>query len=178
MKTNPLILLLSAVAFVLAVPSAQASEPVSSPSTANSDYFWISVRLPDSPKASWVSDVMAETFADVVAKALKTQGFEGKIGTLRPEVSAPDSASVLVIRLTTWTALEGKANCTFSASLRTRDGDRELGIFSGDNVVVTADGQHRFSSDGLTGSAQEALNDLYERVQATGLLKTGGHAQL
>ena len=38
-------------------------------------------------------------------------------------------------------------------------------------MIVTADGKHQFSADGLIGSATEALNDLYSRMWTTGLLK-------
>ncbi len=116
---------------------------------------------------------MAATFADAVASALRAQGFKGKIGTLRPEDSASSRASVLFVRLNSWTAKDGFADCTFTASLRTNEGDKDLGYFSGDNLIVTSDGEHRISSDGLVRSAQEAMNDLYSRVRATGLLKTG-----
>jgi len=138
----------------------------------NSGRLWIEVLLPNVAKASWVSDDLAGRFADLMVATLRTQGYEGKVGTLGPEDSVPSRAAVLFIRLTNWTAKDGVGDCTFTTSLRSNAGDRDLGFFTGDNVIVTADGKHRISSDGLQGSAQEAMNDLYGRIEATGLLTT------
>ena len=135
--------------------------------------LWIAVHVPLVPSSSWVSNDTAITFADLAAKALRSQGFKEKIGTLRPDDTGPARASVLLIQLSMWSARDGTAECAFTASLRTDHGDRELGFFTGDNLIVTGDGKHQISSDGLAGSAQEALTDLYGRIIATGLLKAG-----
>jgi hypothetical protein len=152
-----------------AAPAANAAPPKAS---ADSNRLWIAVHLPSVGKASWVSDDLADRFADRVVAALRSQGYKGKVGTLRPEDSAPSHASVLVVRLNSWTSRDGFADCNFNASLRTREGDRDLGVFVGDNLIVTSDGEQRIGSDGLVGSAQEAMNDLYARIQTAGLLKT------
>jgi hypothetical protein len=130
----------------------------------------VMVRLPKEAKHTWVSDDTSTRFAGLAVRALHAQGFKGEIGTLGPEDSVTSHTSVLIINLINWTADKGVADCTFSASLRTSAGDRDLGAFSGDNVIVTADGLHRLSAEGLVGSALEAMNDLDSRLQATGLI--------
>jgi hypothetical protein len=167
------VLLMGATASLSAIPAiADDSGPASAAAVQpeNSGQLWIAVHLTQGTSPTWVGDDMADTFADTIAKSLRAQGLKGNIGTLRPEDAIPDQAPVLVVRLTTWTANQGLANCTFTASLRTREGERDLGIFSGDNLVVTSDGAHRSSSDGLMGSAREAMNGLYSRLRATRLL--------
>lgn len=171
MKTSRILFL---AASLLLASAAFANDPTtvaaSSPVVAQTNRLWIAVHLVKNTKPSWVGDDMAATFADTMVKTLRTQGFQGQIGVLRPQDALPSQASVLVVRLTSWSAKDGASDCTFTASVRTNDGDAELGLFNGDDMIVTADGQHRISSDGLQGSALEAMNDLYRRLIATKLL--------
>ena len=175
-------------AFVLiaaiALPTVRAAEkiptfpnlprvPFSNPSQADQQdahRLWIVVHVPKTTNPLWVGDDMSASFGDIAARALRTQGYQGLLGTLRPESPTPVRAPVLEIHLQKWSAKNGLSDCEFTASIRTEDGDKDMGYFIGDNVVVTANGQEHFSSDGLEGSALEAVDDLYNRIRATGLL--------
>lgn len=173
MKTSRLLFLASALLIArgaFASDAAAAPATLAPPVAAPTNRLWVAVHLVKDTKPSWVGDDMVATFADTVVKTLHTQGFQGRIGVLRPQDSVPSQAPVLVIRLTSWAAKDGVSDCTFTASVRTIDGDASLGLFNGDDMIVTADGQHRISSDGLQGSALEAMNDLYRRLLGTGLL--------
>ncbi len=183
MKITQGVLVLLAAAFACAprVTAGQSGEadsaaptrptvPAAAPA-ADGEHLWIAVHLGESGQAGWVGESTEASFADLVAKNLRAQGFKGRITALRREDLAPSRSTVLIIRLSAWTTSDGVSDCRFNASLRSAEGDRDLGPFAGDNVIVTADGEHHFSVDGLVGSAQEAMNDLYLRVLGTGLLK-------
>jgi hypothetical protein len=171
-KLVPHLFLLVAFAPALPNPATAESSPADSGAvrSADADRLWIAVGMPKSTSPDWVAQQTAATFADIVVKSLLADGFKGKTGTLHLGDSTPVEASVLVVRLKQWTAEDGFANCTFSASLRTAEGDRDLGVFVGDNCVVTADGKHPVSSDGLLGAAEESMHHFYRRIQETGLL--------
>ena len=152
-----------------AFPNLQ-SESFLAQSHADHQRLWIVVHMPKSTNPSWVGDDMAASFGDIAVRALHKQGYEGPLGTLKPESPTPVRAPVLEIHLQKWSAKNGLSDCEFTASIRTEDGDKDLGYFVGDNMVVTASGEEHFSSDGLEGSALEAVDDLYNRIRATGLL--------
>ena len=172
MKNSILALILvGAVACLSASPTTTSEPSPASTQARDLGRLWIAVHLPSSSAPSWVRDDTAEIFADHIAKALREQGFKGALGTLLPESSVASYANVLVVRLTNLATKDGIGACTFTASLRTRGGDRDVGVFTGESMVVTSDGKHRISSDGLVESAQEAMSGLFDRIQATGLLK-------
>jgi hypothetical protein len=163
-----------ATAALVAAPSAPIAilaEPASAEYTpAGSPALWIAVHLPKDTRPAWVGDDLAERFADRISRALHDQGLKGVIGTLSPEDISSPHASVLEVDLIEWIARAGTGNCTFRASLRTPQGNHELGLFSGDMMIVTADGDHRISSSGLRDAARLALADLYSRIETTELL--------
>jgi hypothetical protein len=154
-----------------AAPVASLAESTSAESTpVGPPALWIAVHLPKGTRPAWVGDDLAERFADRISGALHDQGLKGVIGTLSPEEVASPHASVLEVDLIEWTARGGNGKCTFRASLRTPQGKHELGIFSGDLMIVTADGEHRVSSSGLQDAARLAFANLYARMEATELL--------
>jgi hypothetical protein len=152
-------------------PTAVAADAASADhASADSLTLWIAVHAPKETRPVWVGDDLAERFADRVARALRQQGFKGTIGTLRPAVVPAPKELILEVHLRDWEVQAGIADCTFRASLRTSQGSRDLGLFCGDEMIVTADGQHRVSDRGLQEAATYALADLYGRMEATGLL--------
>jgi hypothetical protein len=162
-----LVALLPAALFAAEFPAAPHAEAASH----SANRLWVQVALPKATQPTWVGDDMALQFAGLVVQTLQAQGYQGAVDTLEPEAAAPARAPVLVIRLNEWKAEPGSASCVFAASLRTPGSDRDLGGFVGDNLIVTADGTQKISSVGLKDSATEAMNNLYSRMQATGLVK-------
>jgi hypothetical protein len=168
MKPTALLLgtafLFSAGAFAGPLPP----KSVSARPARNTAPLTIVVYPPRNLNSAWVSDDVSARFSDLLVRALRAQGVTSPINTLKPETSGMHEANLLSVRLIDWVADKGLSDCSFKASLRNRAGEHDLGLFYGDNVIVTADGQHKFSSEGLVGSALEAANDLRPRLEEAG----------
>ena len=132
--------------------------------------LYVIVSLPKATSPGWVGDDMAASFEDIVTRALHDQGYEGRIFTIRPEDTPPANAAALYVRLQAWKMSKGISDCEFTATLRYHGRGKDLGFFTGDNVVVTSSGISHFSADDLTGAALEAVDDLVARIRAASLI--------
>lgn len=171
MKTQLLPLVAIAAASTVALPTkvhaADPNEPVA-----------LQVRVDVPPTwRPFLDDDISEAFASRVADSFRQRGFDGRIRTIAQRDEPVPELPLLQVQLTEWRIDRlGHARCTFSASLRSADGQRDLGIFTDSSLFsVSSGGRWHLSrvfdqANALEDAADNALRDLYRSVVKSRLL--------
>jgi hypothetical protein len=130
----------------------------------------LTVTVPPSMNLLLQEDV-AEAFAYRVSAALHEQGLRGRIRYVdRGDALAPEVPE-LAVMLREWRVDRlGSVNCIFTADLKTRAGERRLGIFSGTSMMTWSRRDWFERQQGFEDAAQDALDNLGRKLKETGLL--------
>lgn len=145
-------------------PAAKAKSPAG---------LQVSVDVPPTWRP-FLDDDIAEAFASQVQTVLKQRGYAGGIDYVEHADTAAPTVPLLVIHLHEWRiGRTGNAECTFTASLRTAQGEKNLGLVSGTTIFWPHGSrwglaQMQDTADALEGAAAQALGDLYKRLAETG----------
>ena len=116
-------------------------------------------------------DYIAEAFGYRVITSLHEQGLRGRM----QYVDFPDdrvaAIPALDILLQEWRVdRTGSVDCVFLATLRTPNGTRNLGLFSGTSLMMWSRRDWFARADGFEDAARDALYNLGERIMNTGLV--------
>lgn len=162
-------------AFVLADSPAKATtvtakSAVAAPDPVRAGLMQVTVNVPPSMRP-FISDQIAEAFADRVAEALRRQGCKARIKYLDSTDTPATNQPLLAINLIEWrTDRIGSVDCTFSAAVTTPKGNKSLGLFTGTSMMMFPRRDWLARSDQFDDAAHQALNDLYKRISETNLL--------
>lgn len=130
----------------------------------------LTVNVPPSMRP-WVSDDVAEAFAARVADVLRQRGYKAGIQYLDSFASPAAGRPLLAVNLVEWrTDRIGNVDCTFSATLSTPSGRKDLGLFTGTSMMTFSRHDWFARSDQFDDAARQAINDLYKRIVETQLL--------
>jgi hypothetical protein len=170
MKTQLLFFALaaSAPAILLASPAADSIR-FSSDSTSSGKFspptLQVVVSLAAGPRDQVSSDEIEQNVADYVSDALRQQGFGGKINYLDSGYEPSRTLPVLAVKLVEW-RIDGAGNaaCTFSATIATAKGEKDLGLFTGTAAVNSSRADWFSRANAFEQSMHEATGDLYKRV--------------
>lgn len=123
-------------------------------------------------------DDIAEAFAHRVITALHEQGFKGRIKYVEDGDSTKESIPALDIRIFEWRVNRlGNTDCTFSASLKSPRGQKDLGMFSGTSLMTWSRRDWFARADSFDDAASDAMNNLKARLDATGLIEASASAK-
>ena len=116
-------------------------------------------------------DDAAEAFGDTVRSSLHENGFKGRIRLIDDGQNPAAGIPVLEINLTEWRVDPlGNVTCTFGATLRTPQGSKGLGLFTGGSLMTWLRRDWIARSDSFQDAAHDAVSNLADKIQQTGLL--------
>lgn len=171
MKTTVLLFSLLTLAPAIAV-TASAKDATSRAAPAPTA-LQVSVDVPVSMRP-WLDDDVSEAFGVRVSDALSQQGFKGPIKYLRIADKPSADVPLLEVSLIEWRVDPiGMVDCTFTASLTTSKGTKDMGLFTGTGLMVISRRDWFSLSDQFDEAAQSAMHDLYRHILATELLPAG-----
>jgi hypothetical protein len=149
-------------------PRSQASAAVSAPVQPRELELTVDISPGMRPVAS---NEITEIFARHVAAALRQQGAEVRPHLVKPPDTPASNQPHLTVTLIEWRPdIAGDVNCTFSATLVTPQGKKELGLFAGTSELMFARPGWFVLSDQYNEAARRALSDLGQRLAQTHLL--------
>lgn len=118
----------------------------------------------------WIDDV-EDAFSERLATALHEQGFHGHINLLYDTDRPAPGIPLLRATLEEWRVDPvGNVTCTFTAQLKTAQGERSLGLFTGDSVMMWPEHDWFARADQFRSAASDAMTDLWKRMRKTGLM--------
>lgn len=116
-------------------------------------------------------DDAAEAFGQTVRSSLHENGFKGRIRLIDDGQNPVADISVLEVNLTEWRVDPlGNVTCTFGATLRTPQGTKGLGLFTGGSLMTWLRRDWITRADSFQDAAKDALSNLADKIQQTGLL--------
>lgn len=130
----------------------------------------LTVGVPPSMSILYEEEV-ADAFAYRVSSILHEQGFRGRIRYV-DRWSKPDPATpVLAVELREWRVDRvGFVDCTFTAALRSADGEKSLGLFTGTSLMTWRRRDWFARAEGFEDAARDAITNLAARLEETGYL--------
>jgi hypothetical protein len=121
----------------------------------------------------FLDEDIAEAFAERLQEVFSQRGFQGRVKQIdNADKKQPrENLNILTLFLTEWRVdRAGFVQCTFTASIRTPAGEKNLGIFTATSIQWVA-GRNRWAlADAFDEAARNALNDLYDQLQRSNLL--------
>lgn len=129
----------------------------------------VHVEVPSLMGDSWREDEVVDVFVARVYDAFRREGYKGRIETDKSAKPAGEQR-LLEFNLMRWQAgRTGGTNCTFTVSV-VRDGQKpvRLGVFSSDSLRMG--GGALAAAGAFEDSAEDALRDLYRRLEKENLL--------
>jgi len=153
----------------MCLPARAATSPV-----PEADILKVQVIVPP----AWhplIDDQMGEALVDRVRDVFYRAGFTQRVDEMRVVEDPAKVPCLLTINLTEWRINRiGNIDCSFTASLRTPRGNRELGHYT-HTTMQWLEGRGRFGlSRGFVEAADGALRDLYTDLMKTDLLASAG----
>jgi hypothetical protein len=150
---------------LLALAGCATAPQAQSPDTVN-----VLVNLP--PTASLIyADRIADAFTDEVRHVFHQAGFTRPIENIRYVDSPDHSPYLLTINLMDWRFDRiGNIECTFTASLATPRGTRNLGVYTDTSLRISRNSGPWGVSDAFEEAAQGAIGDLVRAVVKSELL--------
>lgn len=116
-------------------------------------------------------DDAAEAFGQTVRSSLHENGFKGRVRLIDDGQQPTAGIPVLEINLTEWRVDPlGNVTCTFGATLRTPQGSKGLGLFTGGSLMTWLRRDWIARSDSFQDAAHDAVSNLADKIQQTGLL--------
>jgi hypothetical protein len=116
-------------------------------------------------------DDAAEAFGQTVRTSLHENGFKGRIHLIDDGQQPAAGIPVLEVNLTEWRVDPlGNVTCTFGATLRTPQGTKGLGLFTGGSLMTWLRRDWIARSDSFQDAAHDAVSNLADKIQQTGLL--------
>jgi hypothetical protein len=116
-------------------------------------------------------DDAAEAFGQTVRTSLHENGFKGRIHLVDDGQQPAADIPVLEINLTEWRVDSlGNVTCTFGATLRTPQGSKGLGLFTGGSLMTWLRRDWIARADSFQDAAHDAVSNLADKIQQTGLL--------
>lgn len=135
----------------------------------------LTVDLPASMFTIYDQEI-AEAFAYRVASILHEQGFRGRIKYIDDGNFVPN-APVLAVNLQEWRVDRiGNVDCTFTAAIRGPRGEQRLGIFSGTAIMIWPRRDWYARAEGFEDAARQAITELADRLEQSGVLEPVGGA--
>jgi hypothetical protein len=119
---------------------------------------------------------ISEAFTDRVREVFHQQGFDRPVEEVTSVEDCSKMPYLLTINLTEWRINHiGNIDCTFSASLRTPQGTRHLGLYT-NTTMRWLNGLGRFGlADSFDQAAEGAIQDLWRDVEKSDLLTLTEH---
>ena len=120
-----------------------------------------------------LADDAADALSGAIQENLTRRGYTGMINYPGNEQAAP----VLTVKLVEWRRDPlGSMKCTFTASVRTEAGTKELGLFSGSSLVAWNGGNSTVGanienhSEAMQEAANDAIGSMTKSLAKSGLL--------
>jgi len=127
----------------------------------------------------FLDDDVAEEFFYRLQDTFRLRGYTGELAQVTVLDPGAKDRPTLTINLSEWRLDRiGNAQCTFSASLTTPAGEKNLGLKMGTTMLWAHGGRWGLSrsydaANALESAAADALNDLYRAVADSGLVTKG-----
>lgn len=171
MKTSSLALgLFAAGALLVALGCTSTAQPGAAARAARPVRLQIAIVVPASMNMIRDDDVV-DSFGQSVRATLHAHGFKGRIKLLDETDATMSGVPLLEVNLTEWQVdPSGNVSCTFGATLRTPAGEKGLGLFTGNALLVWARRNSTQRADSFQDAAHDALDNLADRIEQTGLL--------
>ena len=129
----------------------------------------------------FLDDDIAEALAGRLISLFQKRGYPGRMVQLKAGTTATNGVPQITIRLVEWRiGRSGQADCTFSASIRSAAGEKDLGLISSSAIFWPHSSGHwglnrSYDTDNaLEDAADSAMRDLYGRLVKTGLIPSLG----
>lgn len=165
----PTVLAAFAVLVVLA-PAADNKKPAPKPADLQ-----VIVDVPPTWRP-FLEDDIAEALFYRLREVFGRRGYKGDIAQLTTFDAGTKDAPILRLNLTEWRVdRTGNAQCTLTASLKTADREKHLGLASGTALFWPQGNRWSISrqmetADALDDAAESAMRELYDAVARTGLV--------
>lgn len=158
------------VCLITLAPAADAKKPAPKPADLH-----VVVDVPPTWRP-FLEDDIAEALFYRLKEVFGRRGYQGEIVQLTSYDAETKDAPILRLNLTEWRIdRTGNAQCTMSATLKSADGEKNLGLASGTALFWPRGnrwGIHRQAetADALEDAADSAMRDLYAAVAKSGLV--------
>lgn len=112
-----------------------------------------------------------DAFGYRVITALREQGLRGRLRYIESGEQPDPAVPVLTVYLNEWRVDRiGNVDCTFSASLKSAHGERNLGFFSGTSLMMWSRRDWFARAEGYESAARDALTNLSQRILQSGVM--------
>lgn len=166
--------------FVLALETAALSGATLPAASSNPAIQTVDLQVAIDVPPTWrpfLDDDIAEALAGRLINIFQKRGYPGRIEQLKAGTQGAQGVTQIVIRLVEWRiGRSGHADCTFSASIHSAAGEKDLGLISSSAIFWPHASGHwglnrsYDTASALEDAAESAMRDLYGRLVKTNLL--------